>query len=157
MTSETVQHISIEEIGGELAFEHMSDYPQVWEQIPEVLSATTLQSERGPVDFSIDWSGISDYIAYFMVDESLSDTEDVIEVPCAVRTAAGDEVLHYHYVEYLLHQIFLALNLSLPGCCDFRRTVVRSENRAVERPLGLSSGIFGIAYDQSSKRNWPPM
>lgn len=125
------------------------------------MSETTLQLDEGPVYFWIDWSEILNYIDYFTDEDAeldaLSDSKDVFYITCRVQAPVSNKARHFHYVEYLLHQIFLALNLSLPGCCSFYNTIVHSEDSVVEKPLGLYSDDLGTALDLSCRQGWPPM
>ena len=54
MASEGVYHIRIDDLGGDLGHEYLPRYPEVWQQIPDVLSEVTLQSEEGVINFTID-------------------------------------------------------------------------------------------------------
>jgi len=60
-----------------------------------------------------------------------------------------------YYLEVFLHDVFLAMNLSSPGSCDFRLSSLSESGHKLNGTLGLNSYWFEDAWVSSLDRGWP--
>ena len=117
------------------------------EEIFEVVSEAAFQSNEGAVHVLTDWQEAVD--SYVMYSPSLY-------VPCKVQSPTNHIGNNDYYVEYYLHQVFLALNLSSPGCCTFCGTTINRDNSPdiFSKNLELR-GYAGKPFALSSGNSWP--
>ena len=141
---------------------------QTWEQVTKVISDVSYQVEDTIIRFSVDWGATPEYmkvytsdtIGNYVIDGKLNlpkfwQPQQPLEITIDVQSS--NEISDY-YIKYFLFKIFLALNLSSPGCCDFYHTSsIYLGEEQLEEKLGLSTFMFGEAYQLSVKQAWPSL
>ncbi len=116
-------------------------------EISQVISEAKFQSDEGPINLLVDWNAAIEN--YFQYDPFLS-------IPCKVQSHTDHIGPNDYYIEYFLHQVFLALNLSSPGCCTFHGTTIHRDDSPEVWKTSLNlNGYSGTPYTLSSGDLWP--
>ena len=117
------------------------------DEVSQVMSAAIFQSDEGPVHLLVDWNAaVENYIMY----------SPAFYVPCKVQSHTDHIGPNDYYIEYFLHQVFLALNLSSPGCCTFYGTTIHRDDSPEVWKISLNlNGYSGESYTLSSGDFWP--
>ena len=144
-----------------------------WREAAKNLRHVVISSPLADVVISLDWAPALSYLQQQRADilESSSVWEfhsrldlDDIDLPCEVLVSDGDVHEALRHFEFILHSIFLSMNLSSPGCFDLygaRILVDGGDSRSVPRlatecsKWRLSGFSFDAARESSSRLGWP--
>ncbi|ODA41063.1 HEPN domain-containing protein [Desulfosporosinus sp. BG] len=88
-----------------------------------------------------------------------SSMDKKVSLKCKVKTPSknlGTRIVSY-YLELFFYELFLVLNLSGPGCCNFSKTNISSNTvrNRFNHQLNLSSNFFENAWDIYFNEKWP--
>lgn len=156
-----------------------------WHELVEAATEFRFKSSNGDVVVSIDWMDTKDFIAksdYYSFDsdriktkedfdaflvrfeeyrrlKSVGTIKDNLEIEFCIYNSS-DEFRNFEYVTNLLHQLFLIMNLSVPGSCDFYSVIIRPfeaehDTSSREVRLKLSGGVIESSTQLIDKMNWP--
>jgi hypothetical protein len=83
-----------------------------------------------------------------------------VRVPCkviatAVRKKSADYFHPGLYVASFVYEVFLTLNLALPGSCDFYKSTITSNFKRFPWEVELSNYWFELSYLDNHKNIWP--
>jgi hypothetical protein len=152
---------------------------RVWEKAETLLRAHTYPLGEKTIEIHFDWAAVTarlreDFrLKSRFYDQRLSNRErELIKFPrrpvrvkCHVtitakkrleaRAAVFDALSH---ARSLLYDVFLMLNLAVPGCCSFWTAVLRprvQHERWMTAELSLSEYSFDEAYFGNFRNKWP--
>lgn len=117
------------------------------EEVREVLSEAAFQASEGTVQILVNWQkAVDDFIMY----------GPVFNVPCKVLSPTDYIGVNDYYLDFFLHQMFLALNLASPGCCTYTKIGTHRDDLPdlLSQSLELR-GHAGKPYTLSSSDSWP--
>lgn len=134
---------------------------KLWGSLPPVLCNRTYLHEGCEVTVSVDWSPVH---AHFI--EQLSPSEDEnwweakVRVPAAVKISGRNKMSTQDwympfFVESYLYDLFIVLNLALPGAADFFNFTVEAARPIHATRLELSAYYYEAAFRKSDQ--WPPL
>lgn len=91
-------------------------------------------------------------------DFDFGNSEDLI-IECEVTIKGANEVSNYgwypgYFVEQYAYDLFLIMNLAMPGCCDFYNLIIVSDNGKQKDRLNLSGYSFQSAWQKLSDNHW---
>ena len=148
---------------------------QVWNDAPEALADVTLDFGVGSATFHADWSEVitylrSDYdgwsdiapqIEHVQYQQSASPTKDDLPAPpkLPVEVSGSKTTMNHshHLVKQYLYTVFLAANLSAPGCAEFWDVTIFRESNNHHDTLFLSSEPLAAAWSSALEAGWPPL
>lgn len=148
-----------------------------WTEAAKTLRHIAISTPLANVVISLDWAPALSYLEQQLADllESSSEREFYsrldssfdLDLPCEVLVSDGNVDEARRHFGYLLHSIFLSMNLSSPGCFDLygaRILVAEGDSpngvprSAREGPkLRLLGACFDAARESSSRLGWPPI
>jgi hypothetical protein len=146
-----------------------------WKEACSCVASKTYQHEQWEVNISIDWRPI---VRRLQHNHNVSKTAfsrtdragDIkiwqqyrhgnVRVPCKViaKTIRKKSSNYFHpglYVQSFAYDVFLALNLAMPGSCDFYGSTVTSNFKRTPWELALSSHWFEVSYLGGRENKWP--
>lgn len=139
---------------------------QAWTEAPSILSSYQFLLDEGLVQVVADWNKAAEYelknLALSIEENgSVALPEDIgpltpFRIGCTVTLPDSTSDPKYYLARYI-YDVFLAMNLSSPGCCDFFDAKIIDGDGKGDISFKLSSGIIGGAFDISQKNNWPPI
>lgn len=150
-------------------------YISTWDDAVSLLSSWIVKLQKGTCSIQIDWSPIPRKHRKFVeVMEKLQKPrgsenlnailsefpQEVAKIKIAAKTTqVGTHSKNAHIAEYsalsFLHDAFLILNLSAPGCCDFYRASLQTENTSSD--ISMSNFYFEISLLRSFDQDWPQL
>lgn len=131
--------------------QHLFDINIEWDELKNVLSSHLKYSislhEYARMDAKIK----KEYWEY-----ATQETHSA-KLKCKVKTATkGLNAKIIHYLELFFYEIFLVMNLSGPGSCNFERTSIRDDTeKDLSQHLGLSAHLFARSWDIFHENQWP--
>ena len=145
----------------------------MWQKATEVLSRRRLSLDDSIVEIRVDWSPVVrrlrlEYRAdnEYRLASSQEEREDALELYKIepIRLNFNVDILfdkrpsshiHFyaHFIEYYLYDLFLIMNISYPGSCNFRNVVVNPENQFSSN-INLDNYRFDFSWS-NSKQIWP--
>jgi hypothetical protein len=152
---------------------------EVWNELIQIVSSVNFYFNDHNVTLAVNWGNTLDGFRYLVEFEqvlhNMSDSQKVREHINSYKTpeilvqfyleGAKDEIEELGCLTNFLYQVFLAINLSLPGACDFRGSLIypNSPNAEVSRDddnhfpdhLDLFTTIFEYGLDSSIEMKWP--
>jgi hypothetical protein len=95
---------------------------RTWKAAALLLSDYTYQRGAETITILPDWRAALNYIRNS--EAGGNDSWSTTSIPCEVRFSAemsqfSAEQSARHYLEHFFSDVFLALNLAAPGCCNF--------------------------------------
>jgi hypothetical protein len=158
---------------------------EAWHELVEAATEFRFKYSNGDVVVSIDWMGTKDFIVEQesnMIDldriktkedldamitefeeyrrlKSVGAFNDKPEIEFCIYNSS-DEYRNFEYVTNVLYQLFLVMNLSVPGSCDFDSAIIRRfeaehDTSSREVRLGLSGLTIECSTQLIDKMNWP--
>jgi hypothetical protein len=152
---------------------------QVWDEISKIVSSADFYFNDHKVILTVDWGNTLDGFRYLMEFEqalySMPDSKKANEHLNSYKTpeiliqfhieGAKDEIEELGCITNFLYHVFLAINLSLPGACDFRDALVYPKTPDAETSqrynnhfpyhVDLFTTIFEYGLDSSIEMKWP--
>jgi Apea-like HEPN len=155
-----------------------------WNDLFEAATEFRFKSSDGEILVTIDWMDAKEYIvkSHSQIDldkiktkedydamlssfeeyrrlKSIGAIKDNFEIKFSIYNSS-DEYSNFGYVTNILHQLFLAMNLSIPGSCDFYSAIIRpvvAENDTYEKEirLRLSGSIIASSTKLIDEMKWP--
>lgn len=139
-----------------------------WQDINELSpSVFTDVEDGGQIEVIGDWSkaiekirlSIKEYQTESSSDDNKIDNSRSLEILVEVTGGfkSGSDLRKYsHYVELYLHNTFLAMNLSAPGCFDlWNAKIAISKGDPFSKTLHLSASGLTDAWEKSIENKWP--
>jgi len=122
----------------------------------------------GEVNIAIDWKDLDkrldNYELHALIqiiememNKNTSTEHDYSFTICTCRVNAPKNS-HNYYMNHFVSQLFLALNLATPGCCNFYTlSIKRIDDQDDYHHYRLSSDTFESAFCMSKQLSWPKM
>lgn len=159
---------------------------EAWDTLIDNVKSFSFQSSHTSINVLIDWKDAKEFIAerkshYFDSEEikTKADFDEMmekmneyirrkevgliresLEIELSVYNSDNDRFTDLGYVINVLYQIFLAMNLAVPGSCDFYSAAVSplssdGNDPRKEELLLLTGSVFEGAAELGEKWNWP--
>jgi hypothetical protein len=144
-----------------------------WDEASNIFSHIVFPSSNGFIEAQIEWTKARDIIKKFTELEKMPAKEALAELesweqkfedvalictmsaPVNERPEEIQRRILGHYLEIFLHQFFLTMNLSSPGCCNFHNTSFEIDRDFSPYEINLDSGTIEGAWIESLKNGWP--
>lgn len=147
----------------------------VWQDACLFFAATSYQDAGRDIAIQVDWrpivrrlrhnhkvfeSGFSGRGKAGAIDTWKRYRGGHVRVPCVVlatptRRQKGNNFHPGMYVANFMYDVFLALNIALPGSCSFYKSTVTSNFKKYPWELGLSNYWFETFYLNGQENRWP--
>jgi hypothetical protein len=152
---------------------------QVWSDLSKIASSVDFYFNDHKLTLTVDWDNTVDGFRYLVEFEqalhSMPNPKKSNEYLNSYKTpeiliqfyveGAKDEIEELGCITNLLYQVFLAINLSLPGACDFRDALIYPKTSDAEISqryrnhfpyhINLFTTIFEYGLDSSIEMKWP--
>jgi hypothetical protein len=104
----------------------------------------------------VDWTAALKYIRNS--ESTGSDFFTTTSIPCEVRFStrmarSSAEHTARHYLEHFFCDVFLALNLATPGCCNFCVAKIPHSIPLFVKEMGLSASVVEHGWYESTKHH----
>lgn len=86
------------------------------------------------------------------------DLDNRVSLICKVKTTSKDlnTKMVFYYLELFFYELFLVMNLSGPGCCNFASTSISdTSGNMFTHNFELSSHYFAHSWDIYDENKWP--
>jgi hypothetical protein len=152
---------------------------QVWSEIVRIAPSVDFYFEERKILLTVDWVNTLEGFRYLKEFEqafhSMPNSKKANEHLNSYKTpeiliefyvkGAKDEIEELGCITNFLYQVFLAVNLSLPGACDFQGALIYPKTPDTETPqkfsshfpyqIDLCTTIFEYGFDSSVEMKWP--
>jgi hypothetical protein len=157
--------------------DHWRDYDlaiiNLWKAAKGELANWHFAQKNGSVTIDISWSPVirrkqrhyrvmqrlEAALGTSKVDEIIREFSHAkIQIPCTVsiESPKARTRVSSSFLEYLLYDFFLIMNIAVPGSCNFYGGVIRSKDQPYDPEISLSSYFFETAHLRSQSNRWPP-
>lgn len=144
-----------------------------WDEASNIFSRIAFPSSNGFIEARIEWTKARDIIKKFTELEKMPAREAPAELEsweqkfpdvtliCSMSAPVNERPEEIqrrilgHHLEIFLHQFFLTLNLSSPGCCNFHNTSFEIDRDFPTCKINLDSGTIEGAWIESLRNGWP--
>jgi hypothetical protein len=165
-------------------FTRMRSDIAAWNELVDTVHRFTFDSSHEPIVVIIDWKDTKEFIAEsvhysFESDKiktqkdfdamlerfneyrrrkSISLVKSALEIEFSIYNSS-DEYSNFGYAINVLYQIFLVMNLSVPGSCDFYSTIIRPKPFNKDTPnkevrLRLAGSMLEGVSELSEQLQW---
>lgn len=157
-------------------FPHYDDaIISLWKSMNSSIAEYTYTHEECSVLIKYDWSPVIDILikrreSYRNFKEDPKNAPDDwwklsferVDCSCNVLISGSNELSKYgwyasFFVESYMYDLFLILNIALPGSGNFLNVKVTGGRKSHSEDISLSSFYFENAWLESEKEVWPPL
>lgn len=148
--------------------EHERSITDLWGSLPSSLSSQTFVHDGCDVVVSIDWSPVGDHFAKQLSTSTLELSEEdwwkiysaELRLPANVKISGRNKLSEHEwypgfFVESYLYDLFVILNLALPGSADFLNVGVEPASLGQRERLELSAYYFEREFRK--REHWPTL
>lgn len=144
-----------------------------WNEACNVFSHIAFPSSDGFIEAWIEWTKARDIVRKFTELEKMSTKEALVELesweekyehvtlvcrmsaPIDERPEETQRRILRGHLEMILHNFFLAMNLSSPGCCNLYSASFEVDRHSQPCTVSLDSGTIEGAWIASLRNGWP--
>lgn len=170
--------VNQEWLGPVFYYEELNDcIAKLWEEVFRLFTKFEMIRDRHFFYINIEWDQLKNVIdhelkynislsEYSKMDdmtkseyyEQVNEDFNKISLKCKVKTTSKELVTKMvsYYLELFFYELFLVMNLSGPGCCNFARTnICDPDGNSFTHNLDLSSHFFTRSWDIYLEEKWP--
>lgn len=146
----------------------------VWKSADNFISSRTYNIGNEQILLKLDWKTAIQHIKFWYDVESSEDKiikliNDQLSIPKEIRPVQIDAIaimpavlkddkhkdINYDYLIHFIHDIFLVMNLSSPGCCNLGYSTISTIDESWSKTINLSGFTFENSWHDSLKNKWP--